>query len=269
MDGRRKGVAWRRPFLRALGRTGNVRLAAEAAGVDQTTAYALRKRDGRFAGAWERALGRARGSVGAPFDPSTELRTGFAQDERRDRLGSRDLPLHHASHGPPPRAELGEDLRVVRVSKKHGPQVVRAHEGRWSRAKERLFFAALFDTGNVRAAARAAGVSTTAIYNRRRNSAAFAEAWDAVLSESKAQLEMSMAGAANRALDGIEPAEPAAMSVGEAVAVFRTFARRDAAGQRAEARFGPPEPPIEEVRAEILRRIEAMERYEREEARGS
>jgi len=151
---------------------------------------------------------------------------------------------------------------VVRHSKRHGPQVVRAGEGRWSQGKEKLFFAALFDTGNVRAAARAVGVSTTAIYNRRKASAAFAEAWEAVLCEGKAQLEMSAVGAANRALDGIDPAEPAAMSVGEAVAVFRTCARKEALARGGGSGLAA-EMPIEEVRADILQRIEAMERHER------
>jgi hypothetical protein len=155
---------------------------------------------------------------------------------------------------------------VVRVSKRHGAQVVRAHAGRWSQAKERVFFQALFDTGNVRAAARAAGVSTTAIYYRRRTSEPFREAWAVVLSECKAQLEMNSVGAANRALDGIDPAGPAEMSVAEAVAVFKACARKDGAGGAGGARQAVPEMPIEEVRADILRRIEAMERHEREEA---
>lgn len=271
MGGKRKGVAWRRPFLHALSRTGNVRLAAEAAGVDYTTAYALRKRDGRFAGAWERALGRAKESVRTPFDPSTELRTGFAQDERRDRRGSPigPSPSHPLRGRAPPSPPRGRGDEVVRISKTYGPQVVRAHEGRWSEAKEKLFFQALFDSGNVRAAAAAVGMSTTAIYNRRRNNEGFAEAWDAVLSESKVQLEMSMIGAANRALDGIDPAEPPKLSTREAVAVFTSVRKADMAARGRQPHRAPRIATNAEVRAALVKGLKAFgARVTAEEAAG-
>ena len=272
MGGGRKGAAWRRPFLRALGRTGNVRMAAAAAGVDHSTAYALRKRDRRFAGAWERALERARDCVGERFGPSAKLRIGFGQDERRDRDGSRGLPLHHPSDGPPPHAAAPhrEDSRVVRVSKKHGPQVVRAAEGRWSEEKEKAFFQALFDTGNVRAAAAAVETSTTAIYNRRRTSEPFAEAWAAVLSESKVQLEMNMLGAVNRALDSIDPAEPPQITMRDAVAVFT--ACREGSGPGRGGPHGRHVPRIAsnaEVRESLVKSLKAFGvRVTREEAEG-
>jgi hypothetical protein len=151
---------------------------------------------------------------------------------------------------------------VVRVSKRHGAQVVRANPERWSRGKERVFFQALFETGNVRAAARAAGVSTTAIYNRRRSSEPFREAWAVVLGECKAQLEMNSVGAANRALDGIEPGEPPRLSTGEAVAVFRTCARQSAAEREPTRRFDRPEATDEEMEAAILQRLEAIRRQQ-------
>ena len=43
---------WVAVFLKQLARTGNVRLAAEGAGVDFTTAYQRRKRHAEFAEAW-------------------------------------------------------------------------------------------------------------------------------------------------------------------------------------------------------------------------
>ena len=60
----RKDVAgkWRKRFLAAMARTANAGLSARMAGVDRTTAFALRKRDPGFASAWIRARdwGRAR-----------------------------------------------------------------------------------------------------------------------------------------------------------------------------------------------------------------
>jgi hypothetical protein len=44
------------PFLRALARTGDVRAAAEDAGIDHSTAYPRRKTHPEFAGLWRGAL---------------------------------------------------------------------------------------------------------------------------------------------------------------------------------------------------------------------
>lgn len=49
----KKAIAgrWRKKFLSALARTANAKLSAEMAGVDASTAFALRKRDPVFAAA--------------------------------------------------------------------------------------------------------------------------------------------------------------------------------------------------------------------------
>jgi hypothetical protein len=52
---------WVTPFLRALERTGQVRAAAEDAGIDHTTAYLRRRSHADFADAWAEAL-RAHGA---------------------------------------------------------------------------------------------------------------------------------------------------------------------------------------------------------------
>src|SRR5207248_6679308 len=52
----RRAPRWVTPFLRALERTGEVRTAAEDAGVDHTTAYARRRAHPDFAIAWAAAL---------------------------------------------------------------------------------------------------------------------------------------------------------------------------------------------------------------------
>src|SRR5947209_438036 len=56
----RKPPRWVIAFLRALERTGEARAAAEAAGVDHSTAYARRRTHADFALAWAEALKRFR-----------------------------------------------------------------------------------------------------------------------------------------------------------------------------------------------------------------
>lgn len=55
MAKRSKAPLWRSPFLRALARTGNVRVSACEAGVDPGTAYDHRIKDGGFAAKWRAA----------------------------------------------------------------------------------------------------------------------------------------------------------------------------------------------------------------------
>jgi hypothetical protein len=59
----RKAPAWVPYFLKSLERLGQVRAAAEEAGVDFTSAYARRKAHSDFAEAWDAALQRRRRRV--------------------------------------------------------------------------------------------------------------------------------------------------------------------------------------------------------------
>ncbi len=221
---------WVKVFLAALERTGNVRLAAERAGIDFSTAYQRRKRHGDFAEAWERALGALRA------DPST--------------IGS-------AANGPPPRS--GEEL-VARQSFE-GAQLVRVGEGRWSAARAERFLASLADCANVRRAAEAAGVSTQAVYKRRLKDPAFREAWEAALETGKARLELMLVEAAQRRFDPdalpMPGGEAPLVSVGEAINLLKLH--RDpvrAAGQR-----GGPEPRVAsdaEVEASLIKRLKVF-----------
>src|SRR4029078_10169423 len=108
--------------------------------------------------------------------------------------------------GPLPQAggEKRPKLRgdeVIRSSKSGRPCIVRAGPGRWSAKSERAFLAELTATANVAAAARAAGVSPTASYNRRRLWPAFAEAWKDALAEGYVRIETLLIHAATVALD--------------------------------------------------------------------
>src|SRR3954449_7960065 len=52
----RREPRWAVPFMRALERTGQVRAAADDAGIDHSTAYARRRAHADFAAAWAEAL---------------------------------------------------------------------------------------------------------------------------------------------------------------------------------------------------------------------
>lgn len=47
---------WKRPFLNVLRETGNITISADAAGVSTSYAHRARKRDPKFAAAWENAI---------------------------------------------------------------------------------------------------------------------------------------------------------------------------------------------------------------------
>jgi len=226
--------AWRAPFLRALKATGNVRIAAVEAGVDRGTCYNHRRRDKRFAERWERAL-------------------------ETTRIGAKN----GASRGPARTGVFltgGEDL-VLRPSKRCGAQMVKAGKGRWSARAERDFFTALEGTANVRRAAKAAGFSTAALYARKGGHPAFAARWDSIEARAKARLhslvvEAGIASLDPEAADSDEAALPK-VSVAEAIAILRL---KGGGGPESGGR-GVPEPSVEEVRDEVLRRIAAIRRH--------
>jgi hypothetical protein len=251
---KRAGAGWRRRFLAGLARTANARLAAEMAGVDHTSAYQLRERDPGFAAAWLRARdwGRARvAAEGRPAHPG-----GRPSDSRKEEA----LTASPVPEAPPPAPAL-----VVRPSRREGGQVVRAGEGRWTQAAEELFLAELAATANVRAAARAADFSTTAVYARRMRDPGFAARWDEARAQGEARIDLHLIHAVDRALDpetvAAADARPAP-SIAEAIQIARMFRSAGRGGGSARAGAAAPRPrAAEEARATILARIAALERH--------
>lgn len=167
----------------------------------------------------------------------------------------------------------GHAGRVVRPAKNRKTQVIRTSGKRWSQAAERVFLEELAATANVRAAAAAAGFSTTAIYLRRMRCPGFAAQWQACLEQGYARLETRLVELATASLTGTEGAPGGegdgaeggvvaerTMSVGEAMNLLRLHraAAKGGAPQRYDSRAKPMD--IEAVRASILRKIEAIER---------
>ena len=117
-----------------------------------------------------------------------------------------ESPLHHASHGPPPRN--GEDLTPFTPDPVFTP------------ALKLRFLDELSNHGNVRVAAGRVGVSRSGAYLARRRDAGFASGWRSALCLARDHAEAVLA---ERALEGVE--EPVYYR-GELIAVRRRFDSR-------------------------------------------
>ena len=256
---------WAAAFLKQLERTGNVRLAAERAGVDFSTAYQRRKRHGEFAEAWEGTLATFRG--------------GARQDGARDWTHS---TIHSAGNGPPPPGKRGEEM----VARPDG-KLARAGEGRWTKRAEEAFLIELTRSGSVGRSAKAAGFSTAALYKRRAKDRHFAAAWDAALETGKARVQAYLVEAATRTFDPDElpiagEHDIPKVTIGEAINIAKLPVRAGGAaggyvhgGKGFEDRIydetGFDVTPIsreewEEAKERVFNRLERIrERDEREE----
>ena len=95
------------------------------------------------------------------------------------------------------------------------PKVKTARANSWTNARETRFLETLAETCNVTLAKGAAGMSSTAVYRRRRHDASFRRAWGEAIAVGYAELEMMLL---RRALNGVErtikgpDGEPAVMT---------------------------------------------------------
>jgi len=247
---RRKEPEWMAPFLAELRATGNVRWSAQQAGVDFSTAYSRRSRDAGFAEAWAavlraRELAHAEGAVQA------------------------DLPGRHGR--PAPSQEL-----IERVSARHGPQLVRAGAGRWSKRAGERFLTALAVTANINRAAAAAGFSDTTLYNRRLKDRHFAAAWEAAVAAGRARVDAYLVEAADRTFDPDSASfdsDLPKMTIAEAIKVMQLAKASGKAGGEPAAlgrgwigdpAWGTPEneAEVEQVRKGIIGKLERLSRRE-------
>lgn len=250
--------AWRRAFLRELARSGSVALAAQKCGIDRTSTYQARKKNPAFAASWDRALETARERL------ASDLVSPCGGRDLGQPGGTPEAPAcagaHMVSRQGRPKLRADE---IVRSSKAGRPCIVRAGPGRWSARAERAFLAELTATANVKAAARAAGVSATAAYNRRKLWPAFAEQWDAAKAEGYARIEMLLICAATATLDPepeVEVREAPLMTVNQAMNLLKLHRAGVHGGKPQRYGWRQQEPDIEEVRAEILRKVAAIKR---------
>lgn len=245
---KRAGAGWRRAFLGALARGLSIAQAAREAGIDPSAVHAARRRDPAFGKAWARA--REKGVV---------------------RL-SRSEP------------KLAPD-EVVRGSADGRPRIQRAGPGRWSAGREQLFFEVMATTANVSAACRAVGVSNTAVYARRERWPGFAARWEAALAAGWRGLDALVlegatvalgGGAVSSALEATPPPSRASrvppppragedqwpnapvLTAEQAITVWKMH-RAAVTGEGRRGRHDwRRETTMEEVRAEVLKRIRAL-----------
>lgn len=234
----RREPHWVKLFLRDLARTGNVRMAAEAAGVDFTTAYGRRKRHGEFAEAWENAL-----RLRAPHS---------TQDEREGEQAPSPGSAAPSPSSPP---EGDEDV-VVRPDGK----LIKGSEARWGKRAQEAFLAELTMSANVKRAAAAAGFSTQAVYKRRLKDRHFAAAWDAAIETGKARVQAYLVEAATRTFDPDElpigeDRELPTVSISEAI----NIAKLKAAGPPPPTGDEPiDEDQFKEIRERILDKLQRL-----------
>jgi len=161
-------------FLRALRRTGNVRLAARELGFHRATMTRRRARDAAFAAEWDAALALAHARLNHP--PRYGANGGGAR---------RKLP-------PPDREPHLVRLANGRLQLRQ-PQVRRIGQ-----AARQAFLAALSATANVRLAARAAGFAHSSFYRLRDHDPAFAREMRLALAMGYDRIELAL-------LEGFDP----------------------------------------------------------------
>jgi hypothetical protein len=172
---------------------------------------------------------------------------------------------HQAAAAVPPAG------RGVRAAKDGKTQVIRTRQF-WTPRAEATFLEELASTANVTAAAQAAGFSTTAVYKRRMRDAGFAAAWAEAIEQGYARIEaMLIARAADiLAREPVVGDDTRANEVASALALnllrLHRASVRGGAAQRFAHRELPPD--MDEVRAGILRKIEAIERAAQRKAEG-
>ena len=218
----------RAAFLEFLAKTGNVTAAAKAAGIVRSTAEQRCKRDAQF------AL-----DCMAAKDEAARLLTGA-----RDCFeGVADPERQTIKRGPHGRA-----------------MIVAARKGKWCKSTEEVVLAVLRQTGNVAAAARAAGIAEGTIWTRRRQWPVFRQRIEEALEEAEVVLEFRLATMGNSPVDD-DPAGEEGMETGTSACLpplpfdadlalrflkWREQKRRGYDGTRGRHK-GVPDRPFEEV----------------------
>lgn len=137
---------------------------------------------------------------------------------------------------------------------------------KWSKRRERTFLRHLAETGNVSAAARAAGLDRAEAYRRRQYNAHFAGQWQAALDEALDLLEGQLR---ERAMTGTEKpvfyggkACGSVRNYSDSLAMFLLRAHRPGVygggKQSAAPERGDTGPAGAKARAELISRLEAL-----------
>lgn len=161
-------------FLKALRRTGNIRLAARETGLKYGTVQHRRRVHPTFAHAIDAMIAMA--------------------DAEFDGLGGRAGPVaENAAVKSDDRGHRTRGGEQVVVRRRDGKLQLRAAQpGKLTVQCEQAFLAALSATANVRLSAAAAGASVAAFYRRRRQNPGFAREMALALKEGYERLESAL-----------------------------------------------------------------------------
>lgn len=154
---------------------------------------------------------------------------------------------------------------IVRYGNSRRAKRVRTTGWQWSEEAEEIFFDALAASCNVCLAASEAGYATPTVYRQRQRRPDFAARWDAALAQGYARLEMGLVQAAVDSIDGVEfdASRPIPkMSVAEAMNLLKLHGPSVRGERGGAGRFGKRR-TLDEVRASIIKKIEAIERADR------
>jgi hypothetical protein len=243
---RKFGQARKDAFLAALRATGNRTLAAERAKVSQSWVHLHRSTDPAFKAACAEAREAAKAAL---RQAQGERRNGCEPPSGWGFLDGEELVVKGTGGA-------GGGKRV---------QIARARLRQWTPRVEERFLAALTATCNVKAACAEVGLTPASAYNHRNRWARFGERWDEALEIGYVQIEMGLIEQAGNLFSGEGPVavEPIrAMTADHAIHLLHMHKHRlHGLGKRPGLRAR--EPDIEVVRAEILRKVDAMERADR------
>ncbi|MBT2188146.1 hypothetical protein [Sphingobium nicotianae] len=234
-------AARRDAFLRALAETGNQTIAAERAKVSRSWVSLHRASEPLFRQAMDEAIAAAR----AAFDPHGGDGSCAAPQEA--------LRYHDGS-------EL-----VVRGSNGRRTQVARARVRQFTPRSEDRFLATLAATCNVKAACAEVGMTAAAAYKHRLRWPAFARRWDEAVEVGYIRIEAALVEAACNLFSS--PAHPPEVPVPEMTAAHAIqllhMHKHQVRAMGKRPGLPPHRPGLDEVRASILRKIEAIERHEK------
>jgi hypothetical protein len=164
-------------------------------------------------------------------------------------------------------ANKSKGKKALVLSGGKAPQMRKASERSWSKAKASAFLNALAETCNVSEACRQSGVSTAAAYRRRQTDAAFRAGWSEAVGIGYHRLELVLL---ERAFSGVEKlitrkdgSEERMLEYSNQLGLTLLKMHRDTAIAAA-----PENEPdnIEEIRERLFKKLERVRK--REDARG-
>ena len=245
------GASRRRAFLTALAQTGNQALSCEKAKVSRSWVTLHRSTEPEFDAACRDAIAEARRS----FDRLRTSGEGVRRPEGKwAYLAGEELVVRSTGGAPAATPELARG--------RGRPQIARARLHGWSPRVEERFLGALTAMCNVKAACAEVGLTPASAYGHRLRWPAFARAWDAAVTLGYDRIECALIEAG---CDLFSPEQPddlppiRGMTFDHAIHLLHMH-KHAARGLGKRPGLPPREVDIEELRAELIRRLAIYQR---------